>query len=102
MGRGGGMGRMKETKVRGEWRVREGGIGCTQVQDRWGKKAFSYDALHCVNFGWLKLAKYKEVDVEGCMMLSHLSESVSAPPSRAHFFFLLKRHLSGKSLSSTE
>ena len=40
MGRGGGMGRMKETKVRGEWRVREGGIGCTQVQDRWKKSIF--------------------------------------------------------------
>ena len=35
MGRGGGMGRMKETKVRGESRARAGVIGCRRAQDRW-------------------------------------------------------------------
>ena len=32
-------------------------------------------------------------------MVSHLSESVSAPPSRAHFFFLLNKNISVKLLS---
>ena len=48
-----------------------------------GKKAFSYDALHCVNFGWLKLAKYKEVDVEGCRcFLTYLSQYQPLPRER--------------------
>ena len=34
MGRGGGMGMRKETKVRGKAKVREGVIGCRQAQDR--------------------------------------------------------------------